>query len=367
MKRRSVTFLYKETIVRNIHSVLLLLITGLLLPCATANAQSGGRSTYDFLSLTQSARIAAIGGNFLTVRDNDISLAAANPSLITPEMHQNLALGFVAYPGIKYGSVTYAHSFEKAGSFIGALQYVNYGKFQKYDEAENHLGEFSANEMALLIGWGRMLSPHFSIGANGKLIYSQLDTWNSFGIAVDVAGSYFTLDNSFSVSLIGRNIGTQIVPYTPGNYEPLPFELQIGLTQQLKHIPVRFYQLLTNLQRWDLSYTDPADPDNQADPITGEVEERSGLSKFADNLMRHIVLGGEVTIAKVLSLRLGYNYLKRQEMKLYTKSGLAGFSLGVGLRIKMFSVSYTYVKYQPGKYNPNYFTLAVNFQALVKK
>jgi len=329
--------------------------------------QSGGRSTYDFLNLTQSARIAAIGSNFLPVRDHDVTLALSNPSIISPEMHKNLSLGYVAYPGINYGSVTYSHTFSKAGSFIGAIQYVNYGKFQRYDEAETHLGEFSANEMALAVGWGRQLSPHFSIGANGKLIYSQLDSYNSLGIAVDVAGSYFTLDNGFTATLIGRNIGSQIIPYTAGNYEPLPFELQIGLAQQLKHIPVRFYQLFTNLQRWDLSYTDPNNPDNQADPITGETEEKSGISKFADNLMRHIVLGGEVTIAKVFSLRLGYNYLKRQEMKLYTKSGLAGFSLGVGLRIKMFSISYTYVKYQPGKYNPNYFTLAVNFQELVKK
>jgi hypothetical protein len=331
------------------------------------NGQSGGMATYDFLELSQSARIAAIGGNFLAVRDNDITLALANPSLVTPEMHKNLAMNFVIFPGIKYGSCVYSHTFKKAGSFTGGIQFVSTGTIKRYDASENPLGEFSANEMAFHVGWGRQLSPHFSIGANGKLIYSQLEEYNSFGIAVDVAGSYWTLDNAFTASLIGRNIGAQLDPYRPGQYEALPFEIQIGLTEQLKHIPVRFYQLLTHLQRWDLSYTDPNNPSNQADPITGQTEEKSGLARFADNLMRHIVIGAEVTIAKVLAIRLGYNYLKRQEMKLYTKSGLAGFSVGIGLRVKMFSIGYTYAKYQPGKLNPNYFTLAINFGEFTRK
>ena len=44
--------------------------------------QTGGRTTYKFLNLTQSARVAALGSNFLAIHDNDLSLALANPSLI---------------------------------------------------------------------------------------------------------------------------------------------------------------------------------------------------------------------------------------------------------------------------------------------
>jgi len=36
----------------------------------------------------------------------------------------------------------------------------------------------------------------------------------------------------------------------PDKYQPLPFELQIGMSQKLKHIPLRFSELLTNLQKW---------------------------------------------------------------------------------------------------------------------
>jgi len=330
-------------------------------------AQIGGNGTYKFLGYSNSARIASMGGSFLAINDNDITLTQANPSLITPAMNNNLALSYVnSTGGINYGFVMYSHTFGKVGSFVGSLQYLNYGNFTGADASGNLTGDFSASEYALNIGWGRQLSPLFSIGANGKLIYSQLDTYRSFGIAVDVAGTYTSKDQTFTASLIGRNIGTQIVPYVAGQYEPLPFELQIGLSQKLKHIPLRFSELLTNLQRWDLTYLDPSDPANVPDPITGEVKQKSGIGKFADGVMRHIVLGAEVTIAKAFSIRIGYNYQRRQELKLTSKAGLTGFSIGAGLRVKMFNLSYTRASYTAGMPR-NYITVTVNLQEFAKK
>ncbi|MDP1624084.1 MAG: type IX secretion system protein PorQ [Bacteroidales bacterium] len=344
-----------------------LLICVSCLHITPVSAQIGGNGTYKFLGYTNSARIAGLGGNFLAINDNDITLAQANPSLINPLMSNNLAFSYVNNPGgVNYGFVTYAHDFTKVGCFVGSLQFVNYGKFTGADAAGNLTGDFYASEYALNIGWGRQLTPLFSIGANGKLIYSQLETYKSFGIAVDVAGTYQSKDKAFTASLIGRNIGTQIVPYLPGKYEPLPFELQIGLSQQLKHIPLRFSQLLTNLQKWDLTYFDPGDPANTADPISGQAKEKTGAGKVADGMMRHIVLGAELTIAKVLAIRIGYNYQRRQELKLSSKAGLTGFSMGAGLRVKMFNLSYSRASYTAG-IPKNYITVGVNLQEFVKK
>jgi hypothetical protein len=91
------------------------------------------------------------------------------------------------------------------------------------------------------------------------------------------------------------------------------------------------------------------------------------MGKIADGVMRHIVLGAELTIAKVVAVRLGYNYQRRQELKLSGKAGLAGFSAGVGLRVKMFNLSYTRGIFQAGSPNPNYITVAVNLQEFTKK
>lgn len=333
-----------------------------------AQGQIGYRDTYGFLNLPTSGRIAALGGNTLAFSDNDINLSLANPSLITPEMHNNLSLSYLDYVGdINAGTIMYSRTFNKAGSFVGGFQFINYGKFDYADETGIRSGTFSANEFALSVGWGRQLNNHFSIGANGKLILSQLESYTSFGIAVDVAGTFFTNEKLFTASLIGRNIGTQIVPYRAGDYEALPFEIQIALAQQFRHVPLRFSLIYTHLETWDLTYTDPTDPANQSDPLTGEIKAKTGLGKFADNLMRHIIFGGEFTIAKVFSIRLGYNYQRRQELKLSDRSGLSGFSYGIGFRVKMFNVSFSHVTYQTGGLNPNYFTIATNLQKFTKK
>jgi hypothetical protein len=331
-------------------------------------AQIGGSQTYEFLNLTYSARVAGLGGDFLAIKDNDLTLTLPNPSLITPEMNNYLSLNYVNYfTGPNYGNVMYSRYFKKTGSFVGSFQFINYGKFTAADESGIKTGEFSASEYALNIGWARQLGPLFSIGANGKLIYSSLETYHSFGIAVDVAGTYFSKNKLFTASLIGRNIGVQIVPYRDGNREPLPFDLQAGVSAKLQHIPVLFSFLYDHIEKWDLSYDDPNDPNNQKDPITGETKTKSGAGQFADNLMRHIVIGTEVTIAKVLAIRLGYNYGRRQELKIYDRTGLSGFSYGLGLHIKMFEFSYTRATYQAGALNPNYVTLTVSLDGFKKQ
>jgi len=246
------------------------------------------------------------------------------------------------------------------------MQYIDYGKFQEADETGVQYGYFHAGEYALNIGWGRKLTPLFAVGANLKFIYSSLESYNSFGMAVDVAGSYFSKDELFDASLIFRNIGYQIVAYSSGNHEPLPFEIQAGLSKKLKHIPLRFSALFTHLEKWDVRYENPVNPSGGIDPVTGEPNEISGVDEFFDNLMRHIILGGELTIAKVLSLQISYNYQRRQEMKIQAKTSTVGFSFGFGIRVKQFQFSYARSAYHLVG-SPNFITVAVNLDGFKKK
>lgn len=356
----------------NLHPVQKRFLSFLLVLSAVAGTfpalgQSGGFGTWQFLNYPTTARVAGMGGNFLAIDDHDLAVAISNPSMTDTAMNNRALLSYARTPGgINFGSAAYSRTFPKAGSFTASLVYLNYGRFEGADPAGNPTGAFHAADYALSIGWGRRLSPLFSVGATGRIIYSQMESYNAFGIAVDVAGTYTSKEQLFTASVIGRNIGTQLDAYLPGDYEPLPFEIQIGLSQKLRHIPLRFSQLLTNLQRWDLTYTDPSDPNNTADPLTGETRTKTGAAKVADGVMRHVVLGAELTIAKVLAIRLGYNYLRRQEMKLYNKAGLSGFSLGAGLKVKMFNLSYTRGTYMAGMGN-NHLTLGINLQEFVNK
>lgn len=328
--------------------------------------QVGGNGVFKFMNMPNSARIAAMGGNFLTIYDNDITLTYANPSLINEKNHNNLGLSFVNYfAGINYGFAQYGRTFDKVGSFVGTLQYINYGRFERTDETGVKYGEFTASEYALNIGWGRSLTPRWAIGSAFKIIYSSLESYNSFGLAVDVAGTYHNDESGFAASLIFRNIGYQIVGYRNNNSEPLPFEIQAGLSQRFKHLPFRFSVLLTHLEKWDLRYENPQDPSNGTDPITGEPNKVSGLEKFADNFMRHVVVGGEILLGKNFSLRGGYNYQRRQEMVVSEKKGLVGFSWGFGFRVSQFQFSYARSTYHLVG-SPNYVTMTINLGGFAK-
>jgi hypothetical protein len=345
----------------------ILIFSALVLFSGYISAQVGGKGTYQFLNLPNSARIAALGGNFLTINDDDITLTLANPSLINENMNNQLGFSFVDYyTDVNYGFAQYSRTFDKAGSFVGTMQYINYGQFTETDEAGVEYGSFSAGEYALNIGWGRKLTPRWSVGSNLKLVYSHLESYNSFGIGVDVAGSYFSKDELFDASVIFRNIGYQMVAYTSGDHEPFPFEIQAGLSKKFKHIPFRVSALLTHLEKWNVRYDNPVNPSGGIDPVTGEPNEISGIDEFADNLMRHIVVGGEITIAKVLSLRGAYNYQRRQEMKIADKVSTVGFSWGIGLRVKQFQFSYARSAYHLVG-SPNFITIMVDMGKFAKK
>jgi len=345
----------------------LLLLVAFLIIIPRTHAQVGGESTYEFLNLPNSARIAALGGSYLAVYDKDITLTLANPSLITEDMHNNLGFSFIDYyTDINYGYAQYARTFKKIGTFVASLQFINYGEFDRADETGQRNGTFTAGEYALNIGWGRKLSPHWSIGANIKGIYSSFESYNSWGIAVDVAGSYIHEKAGFTASLIARNIGLQLGTYYSGQTHPLPFELQLGMSQGLKHLPLTFSFLYHTMQTWDLTYEDPLVVAENTDPITGEETQQSGFADFGDKLMRHIVIGAELNITDFLSLRGGYNYGRRQDNQVSTKKSTVGFSWGIGLRISKFHFSYARSRYHLAG-SPNYITLTFNLQEFTKK
>lgn len=326
------------------------------------HAQLGGRYAYSFLEQPISARISALGGNQASINDNDMHIGYVNPSMITPQLNNNLALNYVNFfAGSNFASVNYAHSFKKVGNFMGTIQFMDYGKFDYADETGTTGGTFGASDFAFTLGWGRQLDSVFSIGAAAKLIYSFYEGYNSFGFAVDVAGTYES-KTGWTMSLIARNLGMQVTTYTAGVRDPLPFNLQYAISKRLKHVPFLFSVIYDHIEKWDLTYDDPANPAGGTDPITGEANEQSGIAKFGDQLIRHFIIGGEIYIGKNLVLRGGYNFRRRAEMKVVTKPGMVGFSWGVGVRISKFKINYSRSTYHLVG-SPNFLSLSVDIDA----
>jgi len=350
-----------------VKKILYQLLSFLLLLPVLGYSQIGGTTGYQFLEQPISARVAALGGNVAAVNDNDLNIGFVNPSLINSGMDNSLALNYINFfTGTNYSSIQYANTFKKVGSFMGTLQYMDYGKIDYADENGNLGGTFGAYDMAFTVGWGRQLDSLFSIGAAAKFIYSSYESYSSFGMAVDVAGT-FQSKSGWTMSLVARNLGMQLSTYTPGaDRDPLPFDLQYAVSKRLAHVPFRFLLIYDHIEKWDLTYNDPANPSDGYDPITGEPQEKKGFSKFGNQFMRHIIIGTELYIGKNLILRGGYNYRRRQEMKVEDKMAMVGFSWGFGVRIYKFRINYSRVTYSLAG-SPNYITLAFDLDSFMKK
>ncbi|HLG33752.1 MAG TPA: type IX secretion system protein PorQ, partial [Bacteroidia bacterium] len=237
-----------------------------------ALAQLGGRSVFAFLDLSSSARIAALGGTFISVRDNDPNPATMNPSLLKSTMHNMVSFSGVKYlADVKGGDFSYKHDFEKLGTFQAAVHYINYGKFDATDIYGNINGEFTAADYAMQIGWGYAANRYFTVGADVKFIYSHLEEYTSTGIAGDLGVTFATDSVSgFTASLLARNIGTQLKMYNEnGEKEPLLAEVDIALSKKFRHAPFRIIATYRHLEKYDFTYENPV-ASRQADPITGE-------------------------------------------------------------------------------------------------
>lgn len=333
-----------------------LLISVLVVAAAILHAQPAARNTYKFLTLPTSPRVVAMGGEFVGAWDHDINFSIANPALINPELHQQISLNMVNFfSGINYGSASYSHTFSRLGSFVGTVKYIDYGSFTYTNQIGEELGSFSAGETALILGWGRQLDSVFSIGASLKAINSSLETYNSFGFAVDVAGM-MRLQNGFTVTLIASNIGRQLTSFS-GINEPLPFNLQIGLSNRLKHMPFRYSILFTHLHQWDLTYPDPSQINR--DPFTGEIIREDKFSTILDGVMRHVVVGGELTPIRNIAIRFGYNYRLRQETQVESRISTVGFSWGFGIKVHRFQFNYARKAFHLHG-SPNYVSISTN-------
>jgi hypothetical protein len=342
-------------------------LLGLLLFCAVSvpvSGQVGGSSVYSFLQVSSSARVAALGGTNISISDNDPNLAMQSPSLLNPSMQRQLAFSAVNYfADVKFGDVAYAFGIRDYGTFLAAIHYAGYGEFDETDVTGAQTGTFRASDMALELGYGKALNPRISVGAMLKTIYSDYYLYKSFGLAADIAATYNDTANRLTVTVAGKNIGAQLKGYTSGNNEPLPVEVQAGVSKRLEHVPFRVSLTARHLEKFDMTYVDPNDPDN-IDPITGEQVIQN--ISFGEKLARHFIIGGEFLFSQNFHVRLAYNFQRRKEMLVDTHKGTVGFSWGFGLRVSKFHISYGRAAYHLAGPS-NHFSITANLGEFYSK
>jgi len=327
-------------------------------------SQPGGNNTYNFMDYAVSARLAGLGGSLIAVRDNDPSLIMYNPALIAPKFSTSLFISGVNYfANTGYTSAMYAQTFNKAGSFAMEVRYAGYGEFIRTDEAGYEQGTFSCNDAGFTLGWGRPLDSCFSIGANLKLMYSGYEAYSSFGLAVDVAGTYYNEKQNIALALLIKNIGGELKPFVSGIHDWAPFDIQIAYSQRLKFIPIRYHIALHSLYKWKMGYVGPDDPLLEVDAMSSKPKYPSKFSQGVTNFFRHINFGLEIITSKYLTLFVSYNHDQNRAMRIQQKKSMAGFAYGFMLDIKSIQFGFSRSHYAVGA-TPNYFNFSLNINDL---
>ena len=322
----------------------LLLCCTVLIVSTSGLSQVGGEGAYGFLNLTITPRSAALGSKVVALDESDLSVVLNNPSHLNSTLNNHVALSYVSYfADIKYGYVTYARHFEGIGTFGIGIQHVGYGDFIKADETGLINGTFTGYDMALNLIYSYSIDSLFSVGVNIKPIYSHLEQYKSYGIVADVGLNFTNREGLFSAGLVARNIGTMIKPYTEDTWEDMPFEIVVGVSQKLRHAPFRFvftYQQLQTTNLYFLRRDQTISMFNQT-----ESQGRTFFEKLGQELTSHLIVGVEFVPVQNFFVRGGYNFQRRNELKVPEISSAAGFSWGLGVRINKYHINYSRATY----------------------
>lgn len=317
---------------------LLLSCTPLLLAAQTL----GGRSVFNFLKLSPTPQLTALGGINISQPGTDIGMAFQNPALLRPEMHTQLnAVFHDLYAGAKVFHLSMGYRSRPLNTnFSGGLTYFNYGNTTETDAAGNVLGKFRPRDWVMQVSASRAYGEKWNYGASLKFISSAYGLYRSNGLALDAGVLFRDTASLFTASVLAKNMGTQLKKYPGTEADDLPFDLQAGITKRLAHAPLAFSLTAQRLQQGDIRYHDTLF-NNQ----NGFANGPSGFT--AGKLLDHLIVGLTVYAGNHVEVYGGYNFLRRRELNTgNAANGLNGFSMGLGVLLGKLQLRYAMAYYQ---------------------
>lgn len=294
----------------------------LLLAAIAASAQES-QTEYNFLRLPVSAHAAALGGDNISIIEDDASLVFGNPALLSSVSDKTLNLNFMTYmQGSLTGSASFNRVVSDKASWAVMGQYINYGTMKETDENNVQTGEFSAQEIALSGTFSYLLAKNLAGGITARWVASYIGGYNSMAVGVDLGLNYYHPELDWSVSVVAKNLGGQIKAYDE-EYGKMPLDLQLGMSKGFANMPFRISASLVDLNHWNYGF------------------------------VNHLVLGAEIIISDQFYVAGGYNFRRADEMKIASSDDAdgsgsshgAGLSFGAGMHLERFKLQVGYAKY----------------------
>lgn len=277
------------------------------------------QTVYNFLRLPVSAHAAALGGENITIIENDASLIFSNPALLSNVADKTIGFNYMNYmEGVNMMSASYNMDVMEHGCVGITGQFINYGTMKEMNIEGIQTGDFSAKDISLAGYFSYFLSDKISAGIAAKFITSNIGQYNSMGVGVDLGLNYYDQEGELSISAVAKNLGGQIKAFDD-NYEPMPIDLQVGVSKRLVNTPLRLNGTLVNLNHWNTSFRN------------------------------HLAIGADFILSQSIWVGCGYNFRRSEEMSFGKgddeSAHGAGLTLGGGLNLERFKVNLAWGKY----------------------
>ena len=277
------------------------------------------QTEYNFLRLPVSAHAAALGGDNITIIEDDPALMFSNPALASSVSDKTIGLSYMNYmSGANYMGASYTKALGEKGTIAGGVQYMNYGKMKEYDQNNTQIGTFNASEIAIEGIFSYELAHNLVGGITAKFINSYIGNYSSMAVGVDLGLNWIEPDYQWSVSVVAKNLGGQIKAYEE-NYGKMPMDVQVGVSKTFAALPVRLSATLVDLTHYDYRF------------------------------INHLNLGADILLSDNIWVGGGYNFRRADEMTIGTNEDSsahgAGFSVGGGINLERFKLNLAYGKY----------------------
>lgn len=300
---------------------------------SAGGAAQNGDEVFAFLRFPTSTRANALGGHNISLVERDPSLIFHNPALLGGEMDGMINLNYMNYiSDINVGSALFTKAHKERGAWGIGASFISYGTIREFLPENVPLGEFSANDISLQGFYAYDLSDRWRGGVTLKFLYSNFSEYTSVGLGVDAGLSYYDEERAFSFGFALKNMGAQLKAYTDER-NPLPWDIQLGISKSMAHAPIRLSLTAMYLNRWKFDTMDDLD--------TAEDDS------FVQTLAKHFVIGVDFVPSENFWLGVGFNPKKNQDMKVQNGNKLGGFSAGAGVKISKFDVGVSVAKYHP--------------------
>lgn len=282
-------------------------------------AQNDSQTSYTFLRLPLSAHAAALGGDNITMTDDDVMMMFHNPALITGTSVGTLGLQYMNYmSGCNNVSAAYNMLVKEKWNIGIGIDYMGYGSIRHTDADNNDMGTYNASEMAFYGTLGYELASNLAGGISLKYVYGNISSYNSMAVAVDLGLNYYLPESEWSFGIAVKNLGGQIMAYDE-KFEALPLDVQAGVSKRLIGSPVRLSATLSDLNHLDYKF------------------------------LNHLCLAAEFIISDEIYVGGGYNFRRADEMKVQEGTeGLsargAGLSFGGGINLEKIKINLAYSK-----------------------